>query len=82
MEFRHFLENEELTALARKAGVNISRFDPKEIRMGLDVEKEHSGGMGKDVAVVSKKADILKIAIAHLREDPRYYSKLKKYVED
>jgi hypothetical protein len=45
--------------------------------MGLNVEKEHDGKMGRDVDVVGSKADLLKIVIAHLREDPQYYTKLK-----
>jgi hypothetical protein len=43
----------------------------------LNVEKEHDGKMGRDVDVVGSKADLLKIVIAHLREDPQYYTKLK-----
>ena len=67
MTFRQFLE-----------ALETSEYDPEEIRMGLEVEKEHSGEMGKDVAVVKSKNDLLKIVIAHLREDPKYYTKLKK----
>jgi hypothetical protein len=45
----------------------------------VNVEKEHD--KDKDTDVVKKDADILKIAVAHLREKPNYYTKLKK-VED
>jgi hypothetical protein len=67
MTFKQFVETLE-----------TGKYDPEEIRMGLEVEKEHSGGMGKDVAVVKSKSDLMKIVIAHLREDPKYYTKLKK----
>lgn len=65
--FRQFIEN-----------LDTSSYDPKEIEMGLEVEKEHDGKMGKDVDVVKSKTDLLKIVIAHLREHPKYYSRLKK----
>jgi hypothetical protein len=51
---------------------------PKQLAMGVEVEKEHDGPMGKDTDVVKKVEDIVKIAVAHLREDPSYYTKLKK----
>jgi len=70
--------NFDIQKLAKSAGLNVSTFDPKQIMMGLNVEKEHDGAMGKDVDVVKKQGDLLKIVIAHLREDPQYYTKLKK----
>lgn len=61
-----------------KETLDTSMFDPKEIKMGMKVEKEHDGGEGKDVDVVGPKSDLLKIVVAHLREDPKYYTKLIK----
>jgi len=58
--------------------VDISKFDPKQVRMGRKVEKEHDGKMGKDIDVVGPKSDIDKIVAAHLREKPDYYTRLKK----
>ena len=43
-------------------------YDPEELAMGVDIEKEHTTN--------EKLAEI--IAKQHLAEDPRYYSKLKK----
>jgi hypothetical protein len=42
--------------------------DPKQLAMGGSVEKEHTGSK-----VLAKE-----IALDHLKEDPKYYSKLKK----
>lgn len=64
--------------LALKAKLNIDNFNYKQLKMGFDVEKEHDGRMGKDTDVVKNDTTILKIAVAHLREDPNYYTKLKK----
>lgn len=52
-----------------KEGTNImENIDPKEIEMGTKHEHEHT----KDDALARK------IAMDHLKEDPKYYSKLKK----
>ena len=44
------------------------KADPKELAMGIKVEREHTNN--KEVAKT--------IALQHLAEDPKYYSKLKK----
>lgn len=82
MEFKLWLENKtysQLQQIAQKGEIDIKNINAKELAMGFEVEKEHDGRMGKDTNV-TKKDDIatLKIAVAHLREIPNYYSKLKK----
>jgi hypothetical protein len=42
------------------------QIDPKQLAMGIEVEKEHT-----DDPIVARK-----IAIDHLKEDPKYYTKL------
>ena len=74
--FQQFLEEQDIKTLAKKYKV-----PEDQLRMGVKVEKEHDGPMGKDTDVVGSKEDIAKIAVAHLREGPKYYTKLKK-VED
>jgi len=49
-------------------GIKDSKFDPKQMAMGEKVEKEHT----------SNPAIAREISHDHLKEDPRYYSKLKK----
>jgi len=44
---------------------------PKEFKMGMKEELEHSDVIGKD------KEALKKIVLAHLKEDPKYYTKLK-----
>lgn len=72
-----FSEWSKLTALAKQANVDIDRISKQQLAMGVDVEREHDGKMGKDVDVVRRESDLLKIAVAHLREDPKYYTKLR-----
>jgi hypothetical protein len=45
-----------------------SEFNPEQLKMGIAVEKEHT------------KSNLIAKLIAkdHLKEDPKYYSKLKK----
>jgi hypothetical protein len=76
--FIEFLENRNLIDMAKKAKIDIKNIDPKELKMGYEDEKEHGGVMGKDTDVVDHPSDYLKIAVAHLRDDPKYYSKMKK----
>ena len=62
---------ESVKKLAKKFGV-----DPKGLKQGMGVESEHD--KDKDIDVVGSEEDKAKIATAHLREDPKYYKKLKK----
>jgi len=57
----------ELLKIARK-------FDRDEVNLGIKIEKEHDEDPATDV--VKDKNDLLKIALAHLEEDPEYYTHL------
>ena len=58
------------------------KFDIEQFRMGLDVELEH--GRRSPLTNVTNDNPILtgKIALAHLREFPDYYTRLKKLEEE
>jgi hypothetical protein len=53
---------------AKEKGITVKNVDPKELKMGIDVEKEHS----------PNKAIATKVALDHLAEDSAYYTKLAK----
>lgn len=57
----------------------VDKFDKAQIEKGMEVEKEHDDGGPLDV--VKSPLDILKIALAHLQEDPQYYTKLEAVEE-
>jgi predicted hydrolase (HD superfamily) len=59
-------------AILKKMGY---KFDPKEFHMGMNVEMEHKDVTNGNVVTTAK------IAAAHLTENPKYYTLLKKYVE-
>jgi hypothetical protein len=63
-----------LKRIAHQAGIDLSEFDLKEVARGYLVEHEHSDMTQSDL-------DYLKIALAHLRELPDYYTRLKKMEE-
>lgn len=76
MNWQDFCEDKHIKKVAKKGALDISNYDANELRMGYEAEKEHDDG--SDVDVVDNDLDIVKIAVAHLREDPKYYTKLKK----
>jgi hypothetical protein len=67
-----------LLNLAKQAKVDISNLCPKQLEMGIKVEREHNGKMGKDTKVINNDEGALKIAVAHLREIADYYTRLDK----
>jgi len=85
--FRNYLLTEEKKfslADAKKLGDSMSvdweKIDLKQFKMGLDVESEHDDDSELDV--VDSKKDLAKIVLAHLKEKPDYYTKLKSVEED
>ena len=76
MRWQEFCENKKIQSIAKRGKLDVSKHDPKELRMGFEAEKEHDDG--SDVDVVDSELDLVKITVAHLREDPKYYTKLKK----
>ncbi len=67
---------EEARQTGEKLGIDWSRFDVEQFRMGLDVELEH--GLVDPETNVTDDDSILtgKIALAHLKEFADYYTRL------
>ena len=83
MDFRTWLAEskydlEDLKKFAKQAKVDISKFDINELIDGINTEKEHKLTNKKLDVIGKDESKILKIALAHLNEDPHYYKKLKK----
>ena len=57
---------------AREKGITENDVDPNELKMGIEVEYEHTSDRG-----ISER-----IALDHLAELPDYYTRLKKMEED
>ena len=54
---------------AHKEGIKEKDVDPKELKMGIEIEMEHT----------NSKSIAKKIALDHLAEHKYYYSNLKKH---
>lgn len=80
---KKFSENDAML-IAKVLGIDFSKesFDVEQFRMGLDVELEH--GKVDPLTNVTDDDAIRtgKIALAHLREFPDYYTRLAKMEEE
>jgi len=74
---KHF-SSEEAKKIGETLGIDWSKFDVEQFRMGMDVELEH--GLRDPHTNVTNDDPLLtgKIALAHLNEFPDYYTRLEK----
>lgn len=76
------MKNEFGTDDARKIGeqigVDFTKFDPEEFRKGLAIELEHGSHDPETNVTNSDPLLTGKIAWAHLKEIPDYYTRLEK----
>ncbi len=74
---KHFT-SEQAKTTGEKLGINWSKYNVEQYRMGLDVELEH--GLVDPHTNVTDDDPIMtgKIALAHLNEFPDYYTRLDK----
>ena len=74
---KHFT-TEEANRIGKALGIDWSKFDVEQYRMGLDVELEH--GLVDPHTNVTNDDPMMtgKIALAHLNEFPDYYTRLEK----
>lgn len=65
-------KQDKFDVLAKKLRINWDKVDKKQFEMGMKVEQEHRNITKGDPVVTGK------IVLAHLKEVPNYYTKLKK----
>lgn len=69
---------EEAKKIGEQLGIDWSKFDVEQFRMGMDVELEH-GACDPHTNVTNDDPLLTgKIALAHLNEFPDYYTRLTK----
>ena len=74
---KHFTTS-EARQIGEALGIDWSKFDVEQYRMGLDVELEH-GKVDPHTNVTDDDPMMTgKIALAHLNEFPDYYTRLDK----
>lgn len=78
MDTRPRFTTAEARRIASEIGVDLARerFDLEQFRMGLDVELEHGRRDPATNVTDDDPATTGKIALAHLRELPDYYTRL------
>lgn len=78
MSEKNIFTTEIAEEIGGKLGVDWSRFDVEQFRIGLDVELEH-GTVNLNTDVTNNDPLVTgKIALAHLNEFPDYYTRLEK----
>ena len=78
---KHFTA-EEAKAIGEKLGIDWSKFNVEQFRMGMDVELEH-GKVDAETNVTNDDPLLTgKIALAHLNEFPDYYDRLYEMEEE
>lgn len=78
MSEKKVFTSEKAKEIGDKLGINWSKFDVAQFRMGMDVELEH--GIQDPHTNVTDNDSLVtgKIALAHLKEFPDYYTRLEK----
>ena len=78
---KHFTE-EDAKRIGEELGIDWSKFDVEQFRIGLDVELEHGTVDPKTNVTDDDEIMTGKIALAHLNEFSDYYTRLKKMEEE
>ena len=82
MSAKEHFTAEEAKAVGEKLGIDWSKFDVEQFRMGMDVELEH-GKVDAETNVTNDDPLLTgKIALAHLNEFPDYYDRLYEMEEE
>ncbi len=69
---------EEAKQIGEILGITWDKFDVEQFRMGLDVELEHGLHNPETNVTDDEPLTTGKIALAHLKEFPDYYTRLEK----
>lgn len=82
MTTKKYFTAEEARKIGEQLGIDWSKFDVEQFRMGLDVELEH--GLVDPHTNVTNNDPLMtgKIALAHLNEFSDYYTRLEKMEEE
>ena len=73
---------EEAKQIGEKLGIDWSKYDVEQFRMGMDVELEH-GTVDANTNVTNDDPLLTgKIALAHLNEFADYYTRLERLEDE
>ena len=78
MALRKNFTTDEAKQIGGELGIDWTKFDIEQFRMGLDVELEHGQRDPKTNVTNDDIYLTAKIALAHLNELPDYYTRLEE----
>jgi hypothetical protein len=78
MENKKSFSTEEAKTIGEQLGLDWSKFDVEQFRMGLEVELEHGRRDARTNVTDDDPLMTGKIALAHLNEFADYYTRLDK----
>ncbi len=71
--------SDEAKTIGEEIGIDFGKYDLEQFRMGLAVELEHGSHFGDETNVTKDDPHFTgRIAWAHLKEIPDYYTRLEK----
>lgn len=73
---------EEAKMIGEKLGIDWSKYNVEQFRMGMDVELEHGSVNQLTNITGDDPMSTGKIALAHLNELPDYYTRLAKMEQE
>ena len=72
------LTKDDARRIGESIGIDWTKFDTEQFRMGLNVELEHGSRELSTNVTNNDEITTGKIALAHLNEFPDYYTRLQK----
>jgi len=82
MSEKRVFSAEQAKEVGDKLGVDWSKWDVEQFRMGMDVELEHGTRDPQTNVTNDDPVTTGKIALAHLNEFPDYYDRLDEMEEE
>lgn len=78
MSGKNYFTNEQAEEIGAQLGIDWTKFDTNQFRIGMDIEMEHGTVDGNTNVSNDDPLVTGKIALAHLNEFPDYYDRLEK----
>ena len=82
MSTKKQFSSEDAERVGNSLGIDWSKFDIGQFRMGMDVELEHGLVDARTNVTDDNPVVTGKIALAHLNEFPDYYTRLEEMEEE
>ena len=81
-DMKRVFTSEEAKAIGEQIGIDFAEYSLEEFRMGLAVELEHGNHDSETDVTGDDELVTGKIAWAHLKEIPDYYTRLRKMEDE